>query len=514
MPPGAPGESIAAATRRPPRRAAPRKPGGVGVLTLSLAAFFAVLAILAWRMSLGDDPALGQGTGTAFGPGSGSQPDRLPRPRRSARLGVTGPLPPSTTNALPVPPPSAPPGPVVVPVPVPAPTAVPPPPPAPPPAAVPQLPPPAPPVTSSSVSALAEVPDPGRGSGRSQLRGDGHEPIRLIVGAPIRAGLPDAERAVASAAEWAPGLRPGAVEIPPPKAASAASTHDPRPPGGGLTAPGPPRRGRSRTPPSAQRWPGRSEPCSARSSAPATGAHGSAIAAACWPLRWPRAERNSPPVLIRLGAGLESRSTRRDRSSRRPPRHLDRQRWASARGWLRICSPGGCGATAGYLIDCGGDIRVGGPHALLDPYTVMVAHPLGRPTSQGPDRLGRRRDLRPRFADLARPRRRPRPPPDRSGDQAGRPWSRGDLGDGARPDRDRGRAPRQGCGARRRGRGGSRALRATAGCWSPTMRPSRLSASSTRGVRDSAPAAAGDRPDRARGRQRRPATASEAAPVR
>ncbi|MGI9557187.1 MAG: hypothetical protein ACR2N5_04515 [Solirubrobacterales bacterium] len=43
------------------RRAAPAKPSAFGVAILSVAAFLAVLSLLAVRMSAGEDPALGAG---------------------------------------------------------------------------------------------------------------------------------------------------------------------------------------------------------------------------------------------------------------------------------------------------------------------------------------------------------------------------------------------------------------------------------------------------------------------
>lgn len=57
------------APARPARKPLPRKPKGLGVLITSLAAFLVVIAILAWRMSIGEDPSLGVGPQLAAGPG-------------------------------------------------------------------------------------------------------------------------------------------------------------------------------------------------------------------------------------------------------------------------------------------------------------------------------------------------------------------------------------------------------------------------------------------------------------
>ena len=56
-----------------------------------------------------------------------------------------------------------------------------------------------------------------------------------------------------------------------------------------------------------------------------------------------------------------------------------------------------------FIVDCGGDIRIGGPDALLQPYEVFVEHPLSGERAYVL-RLGSRRggDLRPQRADLAR----------------------------------------------------------------------------------------------------------------
>ena len=60
-----------------------------------------------------------------------------------------------------------------------------------------------------------------------------------------------------------------------------------------------------------------------------------------------------------------------------------------------------------FIVDCGGDIRIGGADALVHPYEVFVEHPLtGESRLRAPTRLRRRRHLRAQRPHLAAGRRR------------------------------------------------------------------------------------------------------------
>jgi len=123
------------------RRRLPRRPGGFGVGASALAAFLAILAVLALRMSAGKDPALG--AGDPAGPGLAAA--KLKRPvihRKVVRLRVihdpqvpepAAPggaglaiAPPPAPSSFASPPPAAPqaaaPAPAPAPVPAPAPS--------------------------------------------------------------------------------------------------------------------------------------------------------------------------------------------------------------------------------------------------------------------------------------------------------------------------------------------------------------------------------------------------------
>ena len=80
-----------------------------------------------------------------------------------------------------------------------------------------------------------------------------------------------------------------------------------------------------------------------------------------------------------------------------------------------------------FIVDCGGDIRIGGADALVHPYEVFVEHPItGDRAHVAAARLRRGRHLRDQRADLARRRRPLRPPPARPRHAASRPgpaWS-------------------------------------------------------------------------------------------
>ena len=101
-----------------------------------------------------------------------------------------------------------------------------------------------------------------------------------------------------------------------------------------------------------------------------------------------------------------------------------------------------------FVVDCGGDLRVGGPGARRQPFEVDVAHPLtGRVAHTFPLAGGGRGHVGDRPPGLAPGRRQPRTPPDRSLHRApglDRPGRR-DRGRALGP---RGRRPRQGRGAR------------------------------------------------------------------
>ena len=71
-----------------------------------------------------------------------------------------------------------------------------------------------------------------------------------------------------------------------------------------------------------------------------------------------------------------------------------------------------------FIVDCGGDIRIGGADALVHPYEVFVEHPMTRRArARAAARLRRRRHLRPQRPHLARRRRPLRPPPARPGER-------------------------------------------------------------------------------------------------
>ena len=100
-----------------------------------------------------------------------------------------------------------------------------------------------------------------------------------------------------------------------------------------------------------------------------------------------------------------------------------------------------------FAVDCGGDLRFGGPRA-----QARGRRPVRRPAAaRVRARRRRRRHERDRPAQLARRRRPPRAPPARPRDRRARVHRRR-PGDRARADRRRGRVARQGRGAERAGR--------------------------------------------------------------
>ncbi len=111
------------------------------------------------------------------------------------------------------------------------------------------------------------------------------------------------------------------------------------------------------------------------------------------------------------------------------------------------------GAYSRFVVDCGGDIAVGGIGTELEPYRVQVEHPLigsvDRIDLGGTRRRGHIRRERPH---LARPPQTLRPPPARPEHRHARlDWT--DLRNGARLHRARGRDPVKAGAAARPGRG-------------------------------------------------------------
>ena len=120
------------------------------------------------------------------------------------------------------------------------------------------------------------------------------------------------------------------------------------------------------------------------------------------------------------------------------------------------------GAYTRFVVDCGGDIAVGGVGAQLEPYEIEVEHPLTQ-TRIGTlaRRAGRRRNVRAERPHLAGPRRSVRPPPARSKHRS-LGLDRLDWCDRARPERARSRDAVEDGSAARRSRSARGALPSTA----------------------------------------------------
>ena len=137
-----------------------------------------------------------------------------------------------------------------------------------------------------------------------------------------------------------------------------------------------------------------------------------------------RAGRRSPQP----GAALARlRGRRRGGGDRPPARACASTPAAPARASPPTCVAASLRGYSRFIVDCGGDIRIGGADALVHPYEVFVEHPITgdrahvlRLGSGGVATSGHQR------ADLARRRRPLRAPPARPGDAASRPgpaWS-------------------------------------------------------------------------------------------
>ena len=101
----------------------------------------------------------------------------------------------------------------------------------------------------------------------------------------------------------------------------------------------------------------------------------------------------------------------------RPPRRgRDRHAAGSARDCVPTRSHTGWPATRRFLVDCGGDIAVGGVGAQLRPYEIEVEHPLSGDSRSATLRLDRGgvATSGSQRTDLARADRRLRPSPARS----------------------------------------------------------------------------------------------------
>ena len=77
----------------------------------------------------------------------------------------------------------------------------------------------------------------------------------------------------------------------------------------------------------------------------------------------------------RSGAGASSRST--TRPARSPaPRDVGFDTGGTGKGLAADLVAERLRGYSRFVVDCGGDIRIGGADALVDPYEVFVEHPL------------------------------------------------------------------------------------------------------------------------------------------
>ena len=275
--------------------------------------------------------------------------------------------------------------------------------------------------------------------------------VRLLIGRPLLDGDPPPEAAAERERAY---IEDFAARLSRFRADSELSALNRRPPrrGARLAAAA---RGRARRPVGgrAQRRPGRPDARRARSagrlrSAPTTGEPGLARARRCAP-RPPRRPARAEP-----GAPLAADR----RSTTAPASSAARPAWSSTRAAsARACAPTpsrtACAGYTRFVVDCGGDIAIGGIGAQLEPYEVEVEHPLTGETIRSV-RVGTRRgrhlgSQRPRLARRGTEGTRTTcstPPPAARLDRADRRHR-------ARPERARGRdAVQDGPAARAGGR--------------------------------------------------------------